>query len=196
MKNPNYSVKTLAIIALPFFGVQSLYAGPIPSPTHVAQTVPGSQSVPGGSFENRNITTFLYTRNYQGWVLGPDSGVVREGNAFAIGHDFTSLGVGVFLQRGSSFAQRTFSADRGAWQVSFEGGQRFRGGSYERQIVQILVDGVEVFEEQLEGGSLRRYLSQPFWHGGGDITIRLSGRRNNDDHTAVIDDIRLERVGR
>lgn len=196
VKFPDITWRAAACLSLAVASAPFGTAGPIPSPTHVAQAVAGSTSVPGGSFENRNITTFLYTRSFQGWELGPDSGVVREGNAFAIGHDFTSFGVGLFLQRGNSFAQRTFSADRGAWQVSFEGGQRFRGGSYERQIVQILVDGVEVFEEQLQGGSLRRYLSQPFWHGGGDITIRLSGRRNNDDHTAVIDDIRLERVGR
>lgn len=170
-------------------------AGPIPDPTHTARVVPGSQNMSRGDFEDGSISSHRYLSSWNGWRFGPNTGIVREARAFAAGQNFASGSYGLFLQRGDSTAETNTNLSEGAWQISFNGSQRLRGGSYERQIVRVFVDDREVFEQRLFGIGFRRYFSKSFTHSGGRISVRLEGINGSGDHSAIIDRIRFERVG-
>lgn len=170
----------------------SALAGPIPNPGFVARSAPTDRSVAGGEFENGSIDTFRYLTSSNGWTFGDSSGIVREGHAFAASHTL-SANYGAFLQKSDSSMQRSFPLAAGAYQFKFLGAQRLRRGEYETQIIRVLADGNEVFDETLEGGPIRDYYTRPFFHSGGILTLRFEGR-GDGDVTAVIDRIRLQPV--
>ncbi len=168
-------------------------AGPIPTPTHTAQNVAGDGTLAGGNFENGTVTTHEYLDLANGWVLGGSSGIVREGKSFASSYPNLPGGeTALFLQGGSSSATQTFSKTAGLWQLSFDGGQRNQN---QTQIVRVLINGQNVFQDQIDAGALKRYTTRPFRHAGGNMTVQISGLQTTGDNTAIVDDVKLETVG-
>lgn len=196
MKNPqNHHLgihkKWLLLAATSLLAGPAL-AGPIPNPTHTAQNVAGDGALAGGNFENGTVVTHLYLTTSNGWALGSNTGIVREGKTIASSYPNLPGGeTALFLQGGSSSATQTFTKTAGLWQLSFDGGQRDQN---QTQIVRIVIDGQNVFQDQIDAGALKRYTTRPFRHRGGNMTVQISGLQNGDN-TAIVDDVKLETVG-
>lgn len=171
------------------------WAGPIPTPTHTAQEVPGSRNMFRGDFENSSISSYQYLPGWEGWEFGRDTGIVREGRAFAAGLQFSQGTHGLFLQKGNSSAERFTNLDAGAYVLSFNAANRVRNGRAERQLVRVFIDDREVFDNRFFHSGMRRIFTLPFNHTGGRVKVRFVGRERSGDNSALIDHIRFERVG-
>jgi cell surface hyaluronidase len=192
--NPQGCLKKWLLLATTAFIAGPTIAGPIPTPTHTAQNVAGDGTLAGGNFENTTVVTHLYLTSSNGWALGPPStGIVREGQTFASSYPNLPGGeTALFLQGGSSSATQTFSKTAGLWQLSFDGGQRNQN---QTQIVRVVINGQNVFQDQIDAGALKRYTTRPFRHTGGNMTVQISGLQTTGDNTAIVDDVKLETVG-
>lgn len=177
------------------FSCAIAWAGPIPSPTHTAKSVGSERDMYRGNFEGNSISSHSYLTSWEGWRFGPNTGIVREEMAFAAGRNFGGGTHSLFLQRGDSSAERSVGLPAGAWQFSFDGAQRLRGGKNENQRIQVFIDGREVFEEYLEAGGIKRYFGRPFQSDGSRVTVLIKGLNGTGDHSAVLDNFRFYPVG-
>jgi len=133
------------------------------------------------------VSTFQYLSEWKDWTLNQaGTGIVKEGFAFAAEHNF-HRNYGLFLQGDNGSASRDFNLSAGVWEFSFKGGQRFASGSYQKQVVQVKIDGAVIFEEELKAGELKNYFSKAFTHSGGDVAVEIKGINPDGDNSAVVE---------
>ncbi len=176
---------TLATTLLPLGTMHAQSA--FPTPTHQVNRSSARTFLAGSGFENNSVATFQYLSSSNGWTLNAaGTGIVKDGFAFAAGRNFGGS-YSLFLQRNLGSAKRTFNMSAGVYEFSFYGAQRLANGNYQRQTVEVLIDGQRVFRERLLPGGIRRYFSKPFRHSGGNVQVEIRGVRANGDHSAVLD---------
>ena len=189
----NHSILSLLRTARGIIGLSLASAGTLsaqssfPSPTHEVTRTSPRTFLAGSGFEDNSVSSFRYLASSNGWTMNAaGTGIVRDGQAFAATHNFGG-NYSLFLQRDLGSATRTFSLGAGVWEFSFYAAQRFAGGKYQKQVVEVLANGVSIYREELKPGRLRRYSSKAFRHPGGNITVQIRGRNSAGDHSAVLD---------
>ncbi|MCA8958940.1 MAG: G8 domain-containing protein [Planctomycetes bacterium] len=181
---------------------------PVVPPTKVAQSAGGPTLFPNSAssgFEDPSVaagTFFKYgTLNppanvWQKWTWTGSSGIAANGSGFTQFNPSAPEGTRVAFLQGVASIQTTTVLRAGTWRLRFRGAQRARAMGHDHQAVRVFIGGVEFDEIEFEGTSYVDRATRPIVVGAAtSISVMIeSFNPHGGDHTALIDDVRLEPI--
>lgn len=170
---------------------EPVYTSP-PTPNKTALFAGAMMPAPNANFEDTSIATFVHRPAWAGWTFIGNSGIVKEGQAYADGHPNLPAGeYAAFIQREGYF-ESSITLTPGVYRLVFWASQRIQNGTANAQSIAVEVDGLRVFQKQLESDLTGQTLSTaPFRVTSGPALVRFSGLSTGTD-SALVDLVRVE----
>ncbi|MCH2224186.1 MAG: T9SS type A sorting domain-containing protein [Crocinitomicaceae bacterium] len=156
-----------------------------------------------GDFESPSLNGASYAYDYDfthpnGFTFSAGTGISSNGSGFTSANPNAPNGSQVaFIQGSGAYIERTFGFGSNSgrfYRVVFKSALRNRPG--EKKRLRVLVDNIEVGEFDIISSNYKVKTTLPIFLNSGQHTIRIVGVNtvSAGNHTAFIDELRLQRV--
>ncbi len=203
----------LAVAALAWPSVASAQYSPaapqlVVTPTKTAVAAPTDFPDASGRFEHPGISNHVYGPTWPPWTFQPLLyGIPPSGPTFArgsgIAHNNSPMLAGspapegklVAFVHGLGKATTSYTFQPGIWRLRFLAAQRVRGGVPDQQVLRVTIGGVNVFEQELDGGKYLEYLTEPIRvTSATTLDVVFKGAKQTTSDIGLFDRVLLDQV--
>ena len=154
---------------------------------------PASPTFSQGGFEQPDLAanTFLLGPTGSAWTFAAITGIAANGSGYANPAAPEGDQVGIVTNDQASVIAQSFVAPAGRYELAFKSAQQ----PANHQSISARIDGTQVALAAPSGSQWQSYTSTRFDLAAGSHSVGFVGLDPGGDHTAFVDDVRLNAVG-